>query len=478
MRLEISHKIFISIALMVVISLMGMSLLMQHRLEQGFLAYINQLEQSKLDRLAERLGEIYLQEGDWSFLRQPPHRLAVLFQLDQGEHPRHHSDRLSLENKPPKRQDRSGRENRRRISKRSMNLMSRLTVLDKNKNQVYGRSLYQENPTVQELQVEGQLIGYLMMKPLPALNDELDLQFAKEQRNSAYRIALWVLLIAMPLSFYLSRLLVKPVRRIAAAAQQLRLGQYQTRLEVSNRDELGELASDVNRLAQTLDKNRQAQQTWLADISHELRTPVSILQGEIEALRDGVRVMDHFALGSLYQETQRLKRLVDDVYQLATSDSGALNYEMQELNLSVLLKDCVMQHQHHWLEDGLELQVDMQTDLMIKGDEQRLGQLFNNLAANSRRYTDSPGHISIRLRQTAQKVRLCWEDSSPGVPETALAHLFERLYRVESSRSRATGGTGLGLSICASIAVAHGAQITARASELGGLKIEVVFNGE
>ena len=214
----------------------------------------------------------------------------------------------------------------------------------------------------------------------------------------------------------------------------------------------------------------------MAEISHELRTPVAVLQGELEAMQDGVRTMDGESVDSIHAEVCKLTQLIDDLHQLSLSDVGALEYRMATLCLADLIESQI-QFGKAMLDDAkLKLSVEMKDKpYLINADEQRLSQLISNLLQNSVRYTDAPGDIRVALAAESGRITLTWEDSSPAVAVGELAQLFEPLYRAEQSRSREFGGAGLGLSIAARIVQAHAGSIEASLSSLGGLKLTIEF---
>ncbi|HEY5973808.1 MAG TPA: ATP-binding protein, partial [Geobacteraceae bacterium] len=252
-------------------------------------------------------------------------------------------------------------------------------------------------------------------------------------------------------------------------------GDYSTRVPVVSTDELGQLAGDFNTLALTLAQNEQARRQWVADISHELRTPLAILRGEIEALQDGIRKPSPDSIRSLHGEVLRLGRLVDDLYQLSLSDLGALQYRRERLDLAVLVGDVVSAHRAEFTANNIGLSASLPADgtAQLLGDPERLHQLFANLLANSLKYTAAGGELRIAMTCDGCTVSIDFQDSAPGVTDTDLERLFERLYRVEASRNRATGGAGLGLAICRNIVEAHQGTISARPSPLGGLWVRV-----
>ncbi|HEX7914332.1 sensor histidine kinase, partial [Rudaea sp.] len=176
----------------------------------------------------------------------------------------------------------------------------------------------------------------------------------------------------------------------------------------------------------------------------------------------------------LAAEGERLSGLIEDLYQLALADAGALEYRFETLDLAEVVRDATQLQKRACADAGLALELNLPGDApTVRGDARRLGQLLDNLIANARRYTDAPGRIRITLTRSADSARLAIDDTPPGVPEASLPMLFERLYRVDNSRARNSGGAGLGLAICRAIVAAHGGTIRAEASALGGLCILV-----
>ena len=234
------------------------------------------------------------------------------------------------------------------------------------------------------------------------------------------------------------------------------------------------LARNFNVLAETLERNQQAQRQWIADISHELRTPLSVLRGELQAVEDGVRAFDETTRKSLSGEVDRLTKLVNDIYQLSVADVGALRYRKEVADVGQVLEDTVELFEARIHDAGLELETDYaRAPLEALIDVNRLGQLFTNVLENTVRYTDRGGRVRVVCERQGKDIAISIEDSAPSVPSDALPRLFERLYRVESSRGRQTGGAGLGLAICKRIAHALGGSISASPSTLGGLKLVV-----
>jgi two-component system sensor histidine kinase BaeS len=255
-------------------------------------------------------------------------------------------------------------------------------------------------------------------------------------------------------------------------ATQLSSGNYQYRAKLKQKDELGQLAIDLNHLGKTLQQNQTSRQQWIADISHELRTPLSILRGELEAIEDGIRPMNKTSIQSLVAEVKRLGKLVEDLYQLSLSDLGALNYVKEPLDLYELIQNVATFFTQRFNEHNIDISFHIDNQAaMIFGDEKRFFQLFSNLFENTVRYTDAGGQLEIYCSCENNQIRVKLEDSKPAVSDEQLTRLFDRLYRVEASRNRASGGAGLGLSIVKAVADAHNATIISSHSSLGGLAV-------
>jgi two-component system sensor histidine kinase BaeS len=351
--------------------------------------------------------------------------------------------------------------------------MPRVLLLDAAGEPVAGNPRVPAAAASLPILLDGKGIGMLRLAPTPQLSGATDLAFARSQLRSALIAGIAVLLGALLLAFALARWLLAPVRALTAGTHALAAGDYSRRIATTRHDELGALARDFDHLAATLEQARDARRQWGADIAHELRTPLAILRGEIQALQDGVRAVTPQALESLNTECERLGHLVEDLYLLALADAGALDYRFEKLDLAGLVRESLDLQRPACADAGLELEAIVSGATNVRGDPRRLAQLLDNLLSNARRYTDAPGRIRVTVHRSGQQVRLVVEDTAPGVPATALPHLFERLYRVDASRTRASGGAGLGLAICRAIVDAHDGRIDARPSALGGLSVIV-----
>jgi two-component system sensor histidine kinase BaeS len=324
--------------------------------------------------------------------------------------------------------------------------------------------------------VSGETVGWLVFRPPGEVTGRIAREFQRKQLNAAWITALFVVLLAAAVSVLLSRGFLAPVRRLARSTRALAAGRFDTRVEEHRRDELGQLADDFNRLAETLQRNERLRREFMADMSHELRTPMSVLRAELEAMQDGIRPLTRDSLDRLQNSVATLSKLIADLYELSLADAGALTYRMVPLDLGQLITETAGQWRERMETAGLALAVNLpQSPIDINADGRRLQQLLGNLLENSLRYTDRGGQVRVSLTAEAGKAVVNVEDTAPGVPREAIPRLFERLYRVEASRNRASGGAGLGLAICLNIASAHGGEIEAYPSPLGGLGIRLTL---
>jgi two-component system sensor histidine kinase BaeS len=466
MKIGITQRLFLSILAATSLAILCLFLIMRWNIDRGFYQYLGTLDQGRLEQIAERLGQAYAQQGSWDFLRGNPRLWAgrMLNQRPDDAAPgmSGKSDENSDAPPPP----RGGRRPRWPF-----------IVLDAERKPLLGNPAIAAEANFRPIIRNGETVGYVGLLPPKHFLTPPQFQFLRQQKSTlilaAFGMALTIAIVSLPLA----RRLVRPIRAMAAATHDIASGKYATRIPPTSSDELGQLARDFNDMALTLEKHEKERRQWVADISHELRTPVAVLQGEIEALLDGIRNITPETIRSLHAETLRLNRLVEDLYQLSLSDIGALTYRKKNFDLVEVLRDSVDSYRAEFERKGITLTADFSggPKIMVFADWERLDQLFANLFENSLRYTDAGGEIVIGLAFSEGRAIIEFQDSAPGVPMNELERLFDRLYRVEGSRSRVSGGAGLGLAICKNIVEAHEGTISAHPSSLGGLLIRITF---
>ena len=476
MRTGIKYRLFVALLAATGLVAVGIMLIMQWSIDRGFLQYVNTLEQERLERLAIELEQAYAEQQSWDFLRNDSVNLRRLVIRTLPERQFSPEQLERFERRMKHRQEAGGMGMGRDFKAANSDVFEkRIIVQDSGRNIVLAPAKIPSTVNFRPLLHDQETIGYLGLAPRKDLADANQLRFVREQKLAMFLIAGLMLVVSALLALPLASRMVRPIRTLAQATRRLAAGDFASRVPADRSDELGQLARDFNSLALVLEKNEQARRQWIADISHELRTPLTVLRGEIEALQDGVRQPTPQAIGSLHGEALRLGRLVDDLYQLALSDVGALTYRKTEVSLIEEIDQVIEPLKTEFSRKGIALHFERpRTDgPILFADPERLHQLFGNLLENSLKYTDGGGRLDIRLETADDAAVIHFSDSTPGVTEAELSKLFDRLYRVENSRNRHTGGAGLGLSICRNIVEAHEGTIIARPSPLGGLWITV-----
>lgn len=456
MRLGISTRLFLAILATSALAVVLVGVATRLNFERGFLGYLNDLSTERMALAQPRLERAYLEHGNWDFLREDPkswHRML----------------------RPEPEDDWSAQSVTSNILTSDLTgAMLRMSLLDRQKQWVGGFPSTGKEVVQVPIRAGGDIVGWLTMAPFESVADGGDQRFQQGQARTTLAIAILALGLSALIAWWVARTLLAPVRRVAAATHRLAAGHHDVRVPVDSQDEVGQLARDFNHLALTLGRNDTLRRNFMADVSHELRTPLGILKGELEALEDGIMPLNAEAVSSLQAEVARIGGLVDDLHELALSDAGALSYRLEPLDGVPLLQRAVQAHQSRLHAAGLSLRLSpLPPSAMMAGDAARLQQLLDNLLENCRRYTDAPGTVQITLAESPAEWTLAIEDSAPGVPAEMQGQLFDRFFRVDGSRSRATGGSGLGLAICRNIVEAHGGHISAAASPLGGVCISV-----
>lgn len=475
MKFSIKYKLLLTFFIATVAVVGAMLFLINMSFERGFLQYVVTSDEEIHNRLIDMLVNDYQTNGGWESLIKDENgrMMGYLYsaysrspnQARQANQPNTRGpDSVSRDDH--ERPDAGGQRRRR---------PTRVVVLDKNKQILFGVTRDINELELKPIKSKGNLIGYLGSIPSRRLIDYYDLSFSERQGREFILIALVTIVGATILLMPLSRNLVKPINRLASATRDLASGNYDIRIPENSSDEIGQLSHNFNSLAKTLEHNENARRQWIADISHELRTPLSILRGEIESIQDGIRDINPERLSALHSEVMNLNRLIDDLYELSLSDIDALVYHKSNVSLDEIIELSIALLRDEFTEKNIRISInsDKKDDHSVFADPDRLQQLFTNLLTNSLRYTDDDGSLQINIYRDQEKICIDFQDSAPGVDDADLPRLFERLYRVDSSRNRKTGGVGLGLSICRNIVEAHEGTISARRSPIDGLWIKI-----
>jgi len=275
------------------------------------------------------------------------------------------------------------------------------------------------------------------------------------------------IIIALVITMILSRRISAPVRVLTDTAQKLGQGDFSQRVPYSGEGEIGELATAFNTMADDLQRMETLRRNMVADTAHELRTPLSNIKGYLEAIRDGIVQPDAATIGFLYEEAELLSRLVADLQDLALAEAGELKLTKQNTALNDVITQAVTAMQAKAQTKGVNLAASLpETSPRVEIDFHRILQVLHNLLENALAHTPGGGSVQVNVTPQASNVEITVNDTGEGIPVEELPNIFERFYRVDKSRTRATGGHGLGLTIARRLVEAHGGTITA-ASEIG-----------
>lgn len=458
-------KLFFIIAGAQIVLVAGAWLIHGWSFDQGLVEYLNQADAARLTPLVARLAEEYEQHGSWQSLAQNRQRWQGLVSevLGVGRSSRPLSAPPSA---PAGAASEPGLPRPARLS----TIDPRMLLLDRDRQVLVGPAERAAEAVLRPIESHSHVVGYLGYTPRLHIAASLEGIFLQQQSRRFAAISLGLLCAALANAALISAGLSRRLLPLRQGTTALARGEFGRRIPVRGHDELAALAHDFNQLAEALAAARHARQQWIADIAHELRTPLAALRAEIEALEDGVRTLDDKGLGSLAQEVGRLTRLVEDLHLLSLSDLGALSYHKEAHDLAELVEDGMLAARPALREQKLELRLSLTTGLRVHADGERLSQVIGNLLQNTLRYTDAPARLEVVLKQDDGWAELVWQDSAPCVPAQDLPRLGERLFRIDGSRARSSGGSGLGLAITRAIVEAHGGDMCASASPLGGLR--------
>jgi two-component system, OmpR family, sensor histidine kinase BaeS len=477
MKISLKFKLFIFSIIIIAcfISLFAFSIAVSIK---NFDSYNKKEEMEALDNLGEALGVFFAENGSWGYLENNIELWDLILETNMlNGDPSDISGYLQgIKKQGIKKQDKDVFLLR---ASNPLSLEYRVSLLNENKKYIIGRTTAPiEESSLFPIDLDGKRIGWLNLKESRNFHLPLDRAFARDRISLYYIVGGIFLLILISITFFFSKQIMKPITQLAEATKRLSQLNFNIRIPVKSSDELGELAACFNDMAQKLEEYERNQKQWLTDTSHELRTPLSVLICQIDALNDGIQKPDNRALTALSNEARHLMKLVNDLNDISLIESRALTLKKKLIKPLPILSEDVYAFRKRFESSNISIEFEFEegaTDVQILGDYDRLKQLFSNILENAIRYTKKPCKFIIQQTINSDHIKFTFEDSGPGVPDEDLPFLFNRLYRVDSSRSRKTGGSGLGLAICKSIVEMHNGKIQAQNVQGGGLRIEITF---
>ena len=309
--------------------------------------------------------------------------------------------------------------------------------------------------------MDGRHIGTLYISPDVAPDFPSPNLFPETVRRNLLWGLLAAVACALLITFVLSRLILKPVKALSVAARTLGKGDFSQRVDIKDKSELGELGHTFNLMAHDLERAEKVRRDMVADVAHELRTPLSNLKGYLEAVSDGLLKADRKTLVSLSDEAAILSRLVDDLQELSLVEAGELKLNLEAAEIGDIIGQTLTAIRHQPAFKGLSVSSDIAPGLpSVNADARRIGQVLNNLLLNAAAHTPRGGSVIVGAGLEAGRIKITVTDTGEGMAAQELENIFERFYRVDKSRARSTGGSGLGLTIARRLVEAHGGDIS------------------
>ncbi|MFL0801397.1 MAG: HAMP domain-containing protein [Agarilytica sp.] len=468
---SIKLKLWLALFITLALSLGTLLALSFVSVKQQFLNYATHQILERLAPLELAIIDVYQESLSLSAFTETPTRWSKLRDATYRKYLNEQNRALAMTASGPK--DWSERESiEDQLQPNQRSFFQHIVLFDQDKNLIAGRKKEGAQYILRKLTYDDTLIAHIgYIKPQAFLRS-VDKLFVEQQIETFSILTGLMIIAAIVVTAFVSRWLVKPLSLLSNSANRVAEGDFSVRVGYTADDELGKLCLNFDEMTDSLEKNETLRKQWVADISHEMRTPLSVLKAQVEAMEDGIRTPSTENLHLLHRNIDSLAHIIDDLYELSLTDLGALSLQKEPLIIEDMLTSVIENFGEKFQQKHLAIKCmfDPHQHTKIHADKNRMYQVFSNLFENTYRYTHPNGELRLQVYRQDDKAIIEFEDSSPGVPEASLARIYDRLFRVESSRNRETGGAGLGLSISKGIINVHGGNIFAEKSKLGGLK--------
>lgn len=326
------------------------------------------------------------------------------------------------------------------------------------------------------LEIDGRVVGAILDPDEDLVRNPAEAEFLARINRTLLYAALGAAAIALLLGILLARALTRPLRELTAATQAIAQGHLQQSVPVRSEDELGQLAAAFNQMSDDLARANQLRRQMTADIAHDLRSPLAVIAGYIESLRDGVLQPNPEMFDTLHTEAQHLQHLVEDLRTLSLADANELPLQRQPVRVVNLLNRPALAYRTQAEQQQITLQVEANDSWPeINIDPERMAQVLSNLVSNALRYTPAGGKITLSAQTQNGAVTLMVQDTGSGIHPQDLPHIFDRFYRADTSRQQNEGESGLGLAIARAIVQAHGGEIFVESEVNWGTTFKVVL---
>ena len=315
------------------------------------------------------------------------------------------------------------------------------------------------------IEVQGHRVGFVAPGPAMSALREPESAFLRQVSQTIVPVGLAACAVAILLGLFLTWQLTGPLRKLKTAAQGIAGGDLSQRVDIKSKDEIGALGQAFDHMAQSLERAEKLRRNMVADVAHELRTPLSVMRGHLEAIVDGVFEPTKENIASIHKEALLLSRLVDDLQELALAEAGKLEIGQEPTDLTSLIERTVARVAPQAEKSETTVVKDLPANLpLVSIDSQRIDQVLFNLLDNALRCSPAGGIVTVKAWKRDKAVQVDVADQGPGLAPDELSMVFERFYRGDKTRSRATGGAGLGLAIVKQLVEAHGGEVWAESA--------------
>jgi len=333
----------------------------------------------------------------------------------------------------------------------------------------------------EDIIIDGEKVGELIAFREKTMGlQTIEDQFIDSMNVSIIFSAIISVFIAVIFGIFISSKITKPLEKLMIGIRHLSKGDTSYRVQVDTKDEFNHLATAFNDMSMQIKQNEDVRRTLVADVAHELRTPLAILSGRLESIQEGALEPTQEVIIQLNDEVYRLTRLVNDLQQLSLAEAGKLPLNKSDVNINEMVQRVI--YHFSWLAEEKNIKISFQTtiDFDINIDSDRITQVIINILGNSLRHTPENGKIIIELFKNSSDndVIIKLKDSGPGIDKEHLPYIFDRFYRTDASRSRDQGGTGLGLSIAKGFVEAHGGNISVESENGNGSTFIIAIPNE
>ena len=442
--MKLQTKLIISFIAMILLMGITQSIFLQSRIQSTFKTYLGQYNIGYMERMKQNLELHYLETGSWDQVQEL--YFTSTSSMEQGQGQGHGmmmrglNMTMSMSNADLIILDTDGK------------------VIADTAGTLIGESGLDLTGKSEDLIINGEKKGTLLLYQTEY--QKLEKEFIRST-NLAIAISIFIAsIVAVLFSIWISKKITNPLRHLVMSTKQIAHGETWNAVTIPTKDEFHELGEAFNEMADQLERNEKVRQALVADVAHELRTPLSILQGKLESVQEGAIQPTEEVILELTDEVYRLKRLVSDLQQLSLAEAGKLPLNKQQVNIKQLI-DRICSNLL-WLADEKEISLEydnIPAHYDIEIDADRMTQVMVNLIGNALQHTPEQGSVEITAQEKKDSLLLKISDTGPGIPDDALPFIFDRFYKRDPSRSRTDSGTGLGLSIAKGFVEAHGGSI-------------------